>query len=131
MAWVHRRIIAACQEYYVQYRRQVHVTPKSYIAALEAFRSLYISKLAYIKEARARLATGLSKMNTAKEDVGKMRIELAAKEVQLGVAGEEAHRLLSEISENTAMAEKERVKVAKIVEAVREKVWCRFCVDVN
>ena len=69
----------------------------------------------------ARLDAGLNKMNSAKEDVGRMRIELAVKDKELVVAGAEAERLLAEISESTAAAEKERAKVGKIVEAVTKK----------
>lgn len=41
MAAVHQRVAAACQQYFLQYRRQAHVTPKSFIAALEGFKQLY------------------------------------------------------------------------------------------
>jgi dynein heavy chain len=105
----------------LQYRRAAHVTPKSFISALEGFHQLYSSKLAHLRNTMARLGSGLDKMNSAKEDVGKMRIELAEKDKQLVIAGAEAERLLAEISESTAAAEKERSKVATIVSAVRKK----------
>ena len=43
MAGVHTRVTAACQQYYLQYRRQAHVTPKSFIASVEGFKQLYRS----------------------------------------------------------------------------------------
>lgn len=121
ISWVHTRVTKACQQYYLQYRRAAHVTPKSFISALEGFQQLYSSKLANLRNTMTRLDAGLNKMNSAKDDVGKMRIELAEKDKQLVVAGEEAERLLAEISESTAAAEKERSKVATIVEAVSKK----------
>lgn len=48
--------------------------------------------------------------------------ELALKNQELAVATREAEKLLGEISESTAMAEKEKHKVAVIVEAVSKKV---------
>ena len=121
MAWVHTRVTSACQQYHLQYRRAAHVTPKSFISALETFHQLYSTQLADLRSMMARLDAGLNKMNSAKEDVGRMRIELAVKDKELVVAGAEAERLLAEISESTAAAEKERAKVGKIVEAVTKK----------
>jgi dynein heavy chain len=168
-AAVHTRVTAACQQYYLQYRRHAHVTPKSYIASVEGFKQLYRSdnsapapmlhrlavralracpppaarphlppspppspspspssrKLAQLRSKASAIAAGLDKMNAAKRDVGRMEVELAAKTAELAVAGAEAGRLLAEISASTAAAERERAKVAVIVEAVRKKVRCR------
>jgi dynein heavy chain len=60
-------------------------------------------------------------MNEAKDDVNKMKAELAVKNQELAVAAKEAEALLKSISENTAIAEKEKAKVAVIVDAVSEK----------
>jgi len=121
MASVHERVSSACHQYQLQYRRQVHVTPKSYIASIEGFQSLHSKKLAHLRTQTAALAAGVHKMNSAKEDVARMRIELAVKNSELEVAGVEAARLLAEISESTAEAEKERGKVGIIVDGVRKK----------
>ena len=48
--------------------------------------------------------------------------ELAVKNAELETAAREAEKLLKEISESTAIAEKEKHKVAVIVEAVSKKV---------
>lgn len=55
----------------------------------------------------------------------RMQGELAIKNQELAVATREAEKLLGEISESTALAEKEKHKVAVIVEAVSKKV--RHC----
>ena len=121
MALVHTQVTAACLKYQLEYRRAAHVTPKSFISALETFHLLYSTKLAHLRSTMARLEAGLGKMNSAKDDVGRMRIELAQKDKDLVVAGVEAERLLAEISESAVAAEKERAKVGTIVEAVRSK----------
>ena len=51
-----------------------------------------------------------------------MQGELAIKNQELAVAAKEAEKLLHEISESTAIAEKEKQKVTVIVEAVTRKV---------
>lgn len=53
--------------------------------------------------------------------------ELAVKNQELAAATKEAEKLLREISESTAVAEKEKHKVAVIVEAVSKKVGGRCC----
>jgi hypothetical protein len=51
--------------------------------------------------------------------------ELAIKNGELAVAAREAEKLLKEISENTAIAEKEKQKVAVIVDQVTRKAQVR------
>jgi hypothetical protein len=57
-------------------------------------------------------------MSEAKEDVNKMKAQLAVKNVELAAAAREAEVLLKSISESTAVAEKEKQKVAVIVDGV-------------
>lgn len=52
------------------------------------------------------LQAGLQKMVEAKEDVNKMKAELAIKNQELAAASKEAEALLKSISESTAVAEK-------------------------
>ncbi len=54
-----------------------------------------------------------------------MQGELAIKNVQLAAATKEAEKLLKEISENTAVAEKEKNKVAVIVDGVTKQAAVR------
>lgn len=64
-------------------------------------------------------------MFEAKADVNKMKAELAVKNQDLAVSAKEAEALLKQISESTAIAEKEKQKVAVIVDAVR--FWWLSC----
>jgi dynein heavy chain, axonemal len=121
MAQLHARVSVACQEYLVQYRRTVHVTPKSYLSALNTFQELYRNKFAQLTSMASALRLGLAKIAEAKEAVRVMRGELTVQNAELAVAGAESERLLGEISQSTAAAEKEKSKVAVIVEAVRRK----------
>lgn len=60
-------------------------------------------------------------MDEAKVDVGRMKQNLAIKNQELAKASKEAEALLKSISESTAIAEKEKNKVAVIVESVSSK----------
>ena len=68
-----------------------------------------------------KINSGLSKLFTAKEDVGTMKIELQQKNVDLEEAQKMSEKLLKEISASTAVAEKEKARVAVIVEGVVAK----------
>ncbi len=57
---------------------------------------------------------------------GLLQGELAIKNVQLASATKEAEKLLKEISENTAVAEKEKNKVAVIVDGVTKQAAVRL-----
>lgn len=57
-----------------------------------------------------------------------MQGELAVKNVGLEAAAKEAEKLLAQISESTTIAEKEKAKVAVIVDAVTAKAQVR-CKD--
>jgi hypothetical protein len=62
-------------------------------------------------------------MSEAKEDVNRMKAQLAVKNQELGVASKAAEQLLKDISASTAVAEKEKAKVAVIVDAVGGGGW--------
>ncbi|DBA69380.1 TPA: Dynein gamma chain, flagellar outer arm [Trebouxia sp. C0005] len=121
MGQVHVNVTAACQEYFEKFRRHVYVTPKSYLSFIAGYKSLYEKKLLYVRELATSINSGLSKMGEAKVDVNKMKGELAIKNTDLAAATKEAEKLLKEISENTAIAEKEKQKVAVIVDGVTKK----------
>ena len=121
MAAVHTRVTAGCNEYRLLYKRTAHVTPKSYLSFISTFDELFSRKLSDNRSTVKSLVNGLEKMKHAKVDVNKMQVELGVKEQELAVANKEAEVLLEEIGTSTAVAEKEKQKVAVIVEGVTKK----------
>jgi len=121
MGHVHVFVTAACKEYFEKFRRNVYVTPKSYLSFIQGYKELYNKKLVFTQELSVSIAAGLQKMFEAKADVNKMKAELAIKNQDLAVAAKEAEILLKEISESTAIAEKEKAKVSVIVDQVTKK----------
>jgi len=121
MGHVHVFVTAACKEYFEKYRRHVYVTPKSYLSFIAGYQDLYTRKWSFIRELAASIKVGLLKMNEAKDDVNKMKVELGVKNQELAVAQKDAEVLIKAISENTAIAEKEKAKVKVIVDAVVKK----------
>ena len=121
MGHVHTAVTTACKEYFEKFRRNVYVTPKSYLSYLAGYCQLYESKLSEVNVLANKINSGLSKLFTAKEDVGTMKIELQQKNVDLEEAQKMSEKLLKEISASTAVAEKEKARVAVIVEGVVAK----------
>jgi len=121
MGHVHTAVTQACKEYFEKFRRNVYVTPKSYLSFIDGYRSLYQKKLDDVNVLADKINSGLSKLFEAKSDVKKMQVELTQKNKDLAEAQKSSEKLLKEISASTAVAEKEKAKVAVIVEGVTAK----------
>ena len=122
MGSVHVAVTKACREYFERFRRNVYVTPKSYLSFIDGYRGLYARKLADVQLLAKNINAGLSKMFEAKDSVKKMQVNLAEDNKKLAKAQADAAVLLKQISADTAVAEKEKEKVNVVVEkAVKQK----------
>lgn len=99
----------------------MYVTPKSYLSFIAGYKDLYAKKLKAVKLLADKINSGLTKLLEAKTDVNKMKGELAVKNADLAEAQRVSANLLKEISASTAVAEKEKAKVAVIVAEVTRK----------
>ena len=73
MGNVHGIMRQGCQEYFERYRRNVFVTPKSFLSFISNYKIMYESKLKHTRGLAASIAAGLQKMNDAKTDVNRMK----------------------------------------------------------
>lgn len=117
-AGVHAAVDALCAEYRASHRRSVHVTPKSFLAFVDAAAGLHTAEAAALTSRADAVAAGLAKMDEAKVGVGAMRVELEEKKRGLAAAGAAADALLANISASTAATERDKARVATIVDAV-------------
>jgi len=76
-----------------RFRRQTHVTPKSFLSFLEGYKTLYAEKLANLNELAGRMTTGLLKLDEASESVDVLSKELVVKEKDLVVANQKADKV--------------------------------------
>ncbi|TPX71761.1 hypothetical protein SpCBS45565_g00838 [Spizellomyces sp. 'palustris'] len=114
MAFVHDLVAEACNNYFVQFRRRTHVTPKSYLSFLDSYKTLYVQKRTEVGGLADRMNMGLAKLVEASKSVAQLQEELVVKERDLAVASKAADAVLAEVTASTASAEKVKDAVLKV-----------------
>lgn len=118
MANVHLSMNELADLYFERYRRHVYTTPKSYLSFIELYIDVYATKLVEYRALADQVNNGLDKLNTAADDVEKMKIVLKAKEEKLAIKQEEVDSLMKEIAISKAAAEAKKEEV----QAVKDKL---------
>lgn len=77
MSTTHLAIIESCGDYYQKMRREVFVTPKSYLFFIKAYMSLYQAKYEELLVKEKNFKVGLDKIKEAKLDIGKLEAVLS------------------------------------------------------
>ena len=75
---------------FYRFRRQTHVTPKSYLSFIDGYTVIYTDQIAHIGELARRMSTGLNKLIEASVAVDQLSKELVVKEKELAVANKKA-----------------------------------------
>ena len=88
-----KRKIFTMFPYSARFRRQTHVTPKSYLSFLDGYLTLYKTKHKEIGELAQRMNTGLEKLIEASTSVDELSKELVVKEKDLAVANVKADKV--------------------------------------
>ena len=76
-----------------RFRRQTHVTPKSYLSFIDGYKTIYSENRAHIGDLATRMQTGLDKLVEASESVAQLSKELVVKEKELAVASAKADKV--------------------------------------
>lgn len=116
---VHDLVNSATFEYFNKFRRNVYVTPKSYLSFIDVYKKTYTRKHEEVKVLADRISAGLSKLLQAEKDVGKMKIALIQKEKDLAVAVANTEKLLAEIKEQTTIAEAKKNEVQAVKDVLQ------------
>ncbi|KAL4465245.1 hypothetical protein ABPG74_001959 [Tetrahymena malaccensis] len=103
MANVHSMANEICEEYYQKMRRQVYITPKSFLSYLSSFKNLYIQKYDELDKQEEQFKVGLDKIKETTEAISVMENLLKNEEIQINEATEKTNQLLTNL-------EKERKK---------------------
>jgi dynein heavy chain len=116
IASVHNLVTNGCEEYFQKYRRAVFVTPKSYLAFISGYKTVYKMKLAEIAIQENNVKTGLKKLAEAETDVDKMKGTLEVQEVELRQADKEATEMLEKVEKGSKAANIKKAEAAVIEE---------------
>ncbi|XP_049886262.1 dynein axonemal heavy chain 8 [Pectinophora gossypiella] len=116
MGSVQDNVASACTTYYDRFRRQAHVTPKSYLCFLDGYKTLYKEKHLGIAEMAKRMTTGLDKLVEAAASVDVLKKELEVKEQEIKVATANAEEVLAAVAESAAAAEVVKAGVLEVKE---------------
>ncbi|KAF6202133.1 hypothetical protein GE061_004531 [Apolygus lucorum] len=103
-------------EYFQRFRRATHVTPKSYLNFIGAYKKIYVEKQKELGEGALRMDTGLMKLEEASVCVGLLKTELAEMERELAVASKKAEDVLVEVTDRAHQAESVKNQVMKVKE---------------
>ena len=110
-----------CGIYYHQMRRNVYVTPKSYLSFISAYNELYSKKYKAIDNEEQNVVRGLEKLAQASSDVEELKVELAEKGKILKVATEETDKMVKQLDIENKKADKKATEVNAVTEACTKK----------
>ena len=92
------QVAESCTDYFNRFRRQTHVTPKSYLSFLGGYKKIYSEKKKEIGTLAERMNTGLKKLIEATESVNQLSKELLVKEKDLAIANIKAEEVLKSVT---------------------------------
>ena len=121
MAHAHQIVSTETAAYFERYRRNVYVTPRSYLAFVTSYTVMYRQKQSDVSELARKIKVGLAKLDEANEDVAQMKVVLKEKEKTLAVAQEKSAVLLQEITASTAKAEKKKAEVGSVKDRLADE----------
>ena len=109
-AHAHEDVLTASSKILKQLRRNIYVTPTSYLELVKSYRAMLKSKRTELGIARDRLKNGTTKLDEAKVQVEQMSVELEKKKIVVAKSQKDCEELLVVIvSERRAADEKQKV----------------------
>jgi len=121
IASTHLIVTEECAKYFTQFRRNVYVTPKSYLSFIDAYKQVYSKKFGQINEDAEKITNGLLKLKEAEADVAIMQVELAETEKLLAVSSERIEKMVVNLKEKAGKAEKVKTDVTLVKNELAEQ----------
>lgn len=122
MGNIHLMVNGVCDLYFQKLRRQVFVTPKSYLSFIASYKELYIKK--YYEELdvqEKRYQIGLQKIKEAQVAIELMSVDLKAEEEKVRQASIKTEALLAELEKENKKAKAKQEDVEQRDKQCQEK----------
>jgi len=100
-----------CDVYYTRMRKNVYVTPKSFLCLIDFYKVLYTIKYEEINVQERSVNVGLQKLKEASEFVEKLKVELKEQDVVLRAEEKKTTALLEKVMAEKAKADKKAEQV--------------------
>jgi len=111
LAAIHLCVQDTTKQYFNKFRRNVYVTPKSFLSFIKAYKSVYAEKFEGVETDAVKINNGLLKLAEAEEDVAAMKIELAEVEKVLVKTSERIEKMIVNLKDKSGKAEKVKSEV--------------------
>lgn len=112
--YIHKRVELESKEFSSRLRRHVYLTPTSYLELLELYKKISKDKKDEFKINIDRFENGLKVLESANEEVAKMRKEIEAKQPELEASKKQAEELSISLKAKTEEANKEKAVSEKL-----------------
>jgi len=116
MGKVHNMVTEVCTIYFQQMRRNVYVTPKSYLSFLSMYKEIYGAKYKLIDIDEQNINNGLDKLAEATQGIEELKINLRKEDANLKEASEATDKLLKELDIETKKADTKAKEVNLVTE---------------
>jgi dynein heavy chain len=110
MGACHDMVREVSEQYFIQMRKSVFTTPKSYLSFLAMYKDLYKKKWKEIDVQQSSIKSGLDKLLEATVGVGEMKKALLIEDQKLKIATEETNKLIATLTIENAAAEKKTIE---------------------
>ena len=103
-----------CDVYYQKLRRQVFVTPKSYLSFIKMYYEVYQQKYEALKKEEDNIRKGLLNVDLAQKDIATMKKKLEIEKKEQQIAADQTNKLLEKLKIENEKAAKKEEEVNKV-----------------
>ena len=121
LVYSHQHVVSEATRFAETLRRYYYVTPKNYLDYIQNYHSQLSFNEKKVDQSVKRLSGGLSKLVDAARDVDRMSIELKDAKVIVDAKTVEVEELISQITEKTEIANKQKEEATVMQEQASEQ----------
>ncbi|CAK72703.1 unnamed protein product (macronuclear) [Paramecium tetraurelia] len=118
---VHQSVEKKCEDFQVAFRRQVYITPKSYLDLIESYKNLLLMKKEELLTNRLKLSSGLQKLHEVNSIISDLKVKLTQMQPILKQKTIEQEQLLQKLQIDSTEANRVKQLVSEEERQVNEQ----------